>query len=91
MAEGPFPLPSCRIREAAKARKAVEQELAHAVNSSSLALSEVSSCKSNGGAPEVGRGLSHVGLSRAYWRAGGVPWASVLGGACGLFGLAALL
>ncbi|XP_063169562.1 diacylglycerol kinase kappa [Candoia aspera] len=42
-----------RIREAAKARKAMEQELAHAVNSSSLALSEVSSCKSNGGAPEL--------------------------------------
>ncbi|KAM6427486.1 diacylglycerol kinase kappa [Liasis olivaceus] len=42
-----------RIREAAKARKAMEQELAHAVNSSSLALSEVSSCKSNSGAPEL--------------------------------------
>ncbi|XP_015746156.2 diacylglycerol kinase eta-like, partial [Python bivittatus] len=41
-----------RIREAAKACKAMEQELAHAVNSSSLALSEASSCKSNSGAPE---------------------------------------
>ncbi|XP_032084014.1 diacylglycerol kinase kappa isoform X2 [Thamnophis elegans] len=41
-----------RIREAAKSRKGMEQELAHAVNSSSLALSEVLACKSTSGAPE---------------------------------------
>ncbi|NWS60918.1 DGKD kinase, partial [Chunga burmeisteri] len=37
-----------RIHEAAKAHKAVEQELAHAVNSSSLALSEALSNKATG-------------------------------------------
>ncbi|NXJ69369.1 DGKH kinase, partial [Rostratula benghalensis] len=37
-----------RIHEAAKAHKAVEQELAHAVNTSSLALSEALSNKSAG-------------------------------------------
>ncbi|XP_039210865.1 diacylglycerol kinase kappa isoform X3 [Crotalus tigris] len=42
-----------RIREAAKSRKGMEQELAHAVNSSSLALSEVLACKSSSGAPEL--------------------------------------
>ncbi|KAL7979624.1 hypothetical protein Chor_004782 [Crotalus horridus] len=41
-----------RIREAAKSRKGMEQELAHAVNSSSLALSEVLACKSSSEAPE---------------------------------------
>ncbi|XP_058052913.1 diacylglycerol kinase kappa [Ahaetulla prasina] len=42
-----------RIREAAKSRKGMEQELAHAVNSSSLALSEVLACKNSSGAPEL--------------------------------------
>ncbi|XP_026540119.1 diacylglycerol kinase delta-like [Notechis scutatus] len=42
-----------RIREAAKSRRGMEQELAHAVNSSSLALSEVLACKSSSGAPEL--------------------------------------
>ncbi|NWX63158.1 DGKD kinase, partial [Promerops cafer] len=37
-----------RIHEAAKAHKAVEQELAHAVNASSLALSPVGPCCSRG-------------------------------------------
>ncbi|NWU90107.1 DGKD kinase, partial [Upupa epops] len=37
-----------RIHEAAKAHKAVEQELAHAVNTSSLALSEALSNKTSG-------------------------------------------
>ncbi|NXP45506.1 DGKD kinase, partial [Heliornis fulica] len=37
-----------RIHEAAKAHKAVEQELAHAVNTSSLALSEALSNKASG-------------------------------------------
>lgn len=39
---------TCRIHEAAKAHKAVEQELAHAVNASSLALSEALSHKAAG-------------------------------------------
>lgn len=43
----PAPL-TCRIHEAAKAHKAVEQELAHAVNTSSLALSEALSNKAAG-------------------------------------------
>uniref|UniRef100_A0A8C5SZQ1 Diacylglycerol kinase n=1 Tax=Laticauda laticaudata TaxID=8630 RepID=A0A8C5SZQ1_LATLA len=42
-----------RIREAAKSRRGMEQELAHAVNSSSLALSEVLACKNSSGAPEL--------------------------------------
>ncbi|XP_070616190.1 LOW QUALITY PROTEIN: diacylglycerol kinase kappa [Erythrolamprus reginae] len=42
-----------RIREAAESRKAMEQELAHAVNSSSVALSESLACKSNSGALEL--------------------------------------
>lgn len=41
-------LVTCRIHEAAKAHKAVEQELAHAVNASSLALSEALSHKAAG-------------------------------------------
>lgn len=53
MAERPFPSLPRRIREAAKSRKGMEQELAHAVNSSSLALSEVLACKSSSGALEV--------------------------------------
>lgn len=43
----PAPL-AHRIHEAAKAHKAVEQELAHAVNTSSLALSEALSNKAAG-------------------------------------------
>ena len=43
----PAPL-ACRIHEAAKAHKAVEQELAHAVNTSSLALGEALSSKATG-------------------------------------------
>lgn len=43
----PAPL-ACRIHEAAKAHKAVEQELAHAVNTSSLALGEALSNKAAG-------------------------------------------
>uniref|UniRef100_A0A670YNT8 Diacylglycerol kinase n=1 Tax=Pseudonaja textilis TaxID=8673 RepID=A0A670YNT8_PSETE len=50
-----------RIREAAKSRRGMEQELAHAVNSSSLALSEVLACKSSSGAPEVRLGSCPVG------------------------------
>ncbi|XP_048370301.1 diacylglycerol kinase delta-like isoform X2 [Sphaerodactylus townsendi] len=42
-----------RIREAAKTRKAIEQELAHAVNGSSLALSEALPSKGGGSSPEV--------------------------------------
>ncbi|XP_061455059.1 diacylglycerol kinase delta-like isoform X2 [Rhineura floridana] len=41
-----------RIREAAKTCKAIEQELAHAVNGSSLALSEALPSKSSTGSPE---------------------------------------
>uniref|UniRef100_A0ABM5EWG3 Diacylglycerol kinase n=1 Tax=Pogona vitticeps TaxID=103695 RepID=A0ABM5EWG3_9SAUR len=41
-----------RIREAAKTHRAIEQELAHAVNGSSLALSEALASKSNAGSPE---------------------------------------
>ncbi|NWT73617.1 DGKD kinase, partial [Prunella himalayana] len=37
-----------RIHEAAKAHKAMEQELAHAVNASSLALSPMGPCRSRG-------------------------------------------
>lgn len=47
--------PPRRIHEAAKAHKAVEQELAHAVNTSALALSEALSNKA-AGAAEVSRG-----------------------------------
>lgn len=43
----PAPL-AHRIHEAAKAHKAMEQELAHAVNTSSLALSEALSNKTAG-------------------------------------------
>uniref|UniRef100_A0A8C6XUK1 Diacylglycerol kinase n=2 Tax=Naja naja TaxID=35670 RepID=A0A8C6XUK1_NAJNA len=50
-----------RIREAAKSRRGMEQELAHAVNSSSLALSEVLACKSSSGAPEVRVGRCPMG------------------------------
>ncbi|NXN29203.1 DGKD kinase, partial [Nycticryphes semicollaris] len=50
-----------RIHEAAKAHKAVEQELAHAVNTSSLALSEALSNKS-AGISEVSQGWGGVML-----------------------------
>ncbi|KFV18298.1 Diacylglycerol kinase delta, partial [Tauraco erythrolophus] len=51
----PAPL-AHRIHEAAKAHKAVEQELAHAVNTSSLALSEVLSNKATGTSEAVSGG-----------------------------------
>lgn len=70
VAERPFSSPPCRIREAAKSRKGMEQELAHAVNSSSLALSEVLACKNSSGAPEV--------------RVGSSPMCGVEGLTCGL-------
>uniref|UniRef100_A0A8D2LXB6 Diacylglycerol kinase n=1 Tax=Varanus komodoensis TaxID=61221 RepID=A0A8D2LXB6_VARKO len=47
-----------RIREAAESRRAVEQELAHAVNSSSLALSEALPGKSS--SPEVRRSVGRA-------------------------------
>lgn len=46
--------PCCRIREAAKAHKGVEQELAHAVNTSTSALSDAL-CNKAAGTPEVSR------------------------------------
>ena len=51
----------CRIREAAKTHRAIEQELAHAVNGSSLALSEALASKSNAGSPEVTRDVGDGG------------------------------
>ncbi|XP_042336130.1 diacylglycerol kinase kappa isoform X2 [Sceloporus undulatus] len=46
-----------RIREAAKTHRAIEQELAHAVNASSLALSETLPSKSAGGTSGCGSEL----------------------------------
>ncbi|XP_005046284.1 PREDICTED: diacylglycerol kinase kappa isoform X2 [Ficedula albicollis] len=47
-----------RIHEAAKAHKAVEQELAHAVNASSLALSEALSHKAAGASEFLSRNVA---------------------------------
>lgn len=79
MAERPFPSLPCRIREAAKSRKGMEQELAHAVNSSSLALSEVLACKSSSGATEVSVG-SCPKREGPTCRAGDAPWVSLPSG-----------
>lgn len=55
--DGPAPSrPRRRIHEAAKAHKAVEQELAHAVNTSALALSEALSNKAASTTEVSGRG-----------------------------------
>lgn len=54
-----------RIHEAAKAHKAVEQELAHAVNASSLALSEALSHKA-AGTSEVSKECK-AAFSQALW------------------------
>ncbi|NXS24785.1 DGKH kinase, partial [Mystacornis crossleyi] len=58
-----------RIHEAAKAHKAVEQELAHAVNASSLALSEALSHKAAGTSEFLSRNVAvEVVLSiRELW------------------------
>ncbi|NWX38498.1 DGKD kinase, partial [Notiomystis cincta] len=56
-----------RIHEAAKAHKAVEQELAHAVNASSLALSEALSHKA-AGTSEVSWGWKcKAAFTKAFW------------------------
>ncbi|KFV70228.1 Diacylglycerol kinase delta, partial [Dryobates pubescens] len=59
-----------RIHEAAKAHKAVEQELAHAVNTSSLALSEALSNKAAGTSEGP---MSSAGTSRGGSMAGDGP------------------
>ncbi|NXO85919.1 DGKD kinase, partial [Sitta europaea] len=54
-----------RIHEAAKAHKAVEQELAHAVNASSLALSEALSHKAAGTSEVSGDGEGEAAFAQS--------------------------
>ncbi|NXP94796.1 DGKD kinase, partial [Passerina amoena] len=56
-----------RIHEAAKAHKAVEQELAHAVNASSLALSEALSHKAAGTSEVSGDWGCKAAFTQAPW------------------------
>ncbi|NWY35864.1 DGKD kinase, partial [Pheucticus melanocephalus] len=56
-----------RIHEAAKAHKAMEQELAHAVNASSLALSEALSHKAAGTSEVSGGWECKAAFTQATW------------------------